>query len=100
MRTSHVLITIAAWLVGVAGGLWALIICLAAGMKGIPRLSESEAASALPLPLLAILTAVFMLRTAGAREHMRQYRWTLLPVLAISTLALAVVLLVWLTQPQ
>lgn len=100
MGKSHVILSLAAWLVGVAGGLWALIVCFAAGMKSVPRLSYGEAASTFPLPLLSILAGVLLLRTASAREQKRRYRLTLVPVLVISSLALGLVFLTWILQPQ
>jgi hypothetical protein len=84
--------SVAAWFVDVVGGLWSLLVCFAAGMKSVPRLTYAEAASTLPLPFLSILAAALLLRTASAREQSRR-RLTLVLVLVISSLALGIVFL-------
>jgi hypothetical protein len=100
MSKSQVLLVIGAWLTGLAGALWALLICFAAGMKSVPRLTPDEAITTLPLPFLALLAAVVLMNSPNARQHKRSYRLSLFPLLVVAALSLGLVLLTYLMQPH
>jgi hypothetical protein len=47
-------VTILVWILAVVGALWAIMVCLAGGMKTVPEMSIGEALMAVPLPLVAL----------------------------------------------
>jgi hypothetical protein len=100
MRKSQILLVVGAWCVGLAGALWAVLISFAAGMKAVPRLTPEEAFSTLPLPLVSMLAAALLMTSTGARQHRRTYLLSLVPLLAIASLSLGLVLVTWWMQPH
>lgn len=87
-----------AWLLSVAGIVWAYIISLAGAMRTVPRLYAREALQGVPLPLVAgALAGWCLLRrpTAGERP------WIAAGIpLALAVLALLIIAVSYFDQPS
>ncbi len=100
MNVALRVLAVLSWLVALAGGLFGLLVCFAAGMKTVPRLTTEDVLMTLPLPGLALLMVGGIVALAARRQATRQMvAWTL-PTLVLVALGLLLVFATWGTQPR
>ena len=76
---STVLLTLIAWGCGIGGILWAYLLALAAASATVPGMSTSHMLMTLPLPIIAGLTAWFVIQRARRGAAARGFLWAAIP---------------------
>lgn len=87
-----------AWILSIIGFVVAFIIALAGAMRSVPRLSLTEAAVGVPVPLIAAAVAAYAL--VGATRNKKTVRAVLAIIpLGLSLLTLLFIFATWLARP-
>jgi hypothetical protein len=85
---STILLLLIAWGCGIAGILWAYLLALAGASSTVPQMSVSHMLMTLPLPIIAALTAWFVIQRARHGAVGRGFLWAAIPGVLFAALGL------------